>query len=402
MRTFSADLQLLECFLQKSLNYKKMSNINKCSTCGSGGIPLGCGNKGYCEKGGCNKLEVFDWLANTRESAEENSFEFVEVRFKNDRKDFFRNIHSFSLNPGDIIAVEGMPGHDIGIVTLTGEMVKIQMKGKKINFNRPELFKKIYRIANQKDIDKWHEVRAKEYEVMVSARKLVNKLKLDMKICDVEYQGNGAKATFYYTAEDRVDFRMLVKELAVKLHIRIEMRQIGYRQAAAKVGGIGSCGRELCCSTWLTDFRTVNTVAARYQQLSINPQKLAGQCGKLKCCLNFELDAYLEAVKFFPDTNVRLYTEKGTAHCMKLDIFKREIWYAYPENSISWYKLSPDNAWKIIQLNKKGKNDVCLEDYVIIEEDTANKIYFEDASQSDNIDRFDSKSKKKNSYTKSK
>ncbi len=374
-----------------------MSDINKCGSCGSSGSSSGgCGSNGPCAHSDTcgHKLTVFNWLSNVRQPEGIKPFEFVEVRFKNDRKGFFKNVNTLSLKIGDVIAVEGNPGHDIGIVTLTGEMARIQMRGKKFDFDREDLIKKIYRIANQKDIDKWQEVRAKEYDVMVRTRDIVRNLGLEMKICDVEFQGDGAKATFYYTAEERVDFRVLIKELAGAFRTRIEMRQIGYRQGAAKVGGIGSCGRELCCSTWLTDFRSVNTVAARYQQLSINPQKLAGQCGKLKCCLNFELDSYLEAVKEFPDIHTRLYTEKGPANCMKLDIFKKEIWYAYTENSITWHKLDPQTANEIIEINKTRKKISSLEDYALIDHSTK-EISFESASESDKIDRFDRKNKRK-------
>ncbi len=367
---------------------------NTCSSCSSNGTPAGCKNNGHCASGSCNKLTVFDWLSNVRQPEGVQPFDFVEVRFKNDRKSFFKNTSNLSLKIGDSIAVEGNPGHDIGIITLTGEMARIQMRGKKFDFSREDLIKKVYRIANQKDIDKWQEVRAKEYDVMVQTRDIVRNLGLEMKICDVEYQGDGAKATFYYTAEERVDFRVLIKELASAFRTRIEMRQIGYRQGAAKVGGIGSCGRELCCSTWLTDFRSVNTVAARYQQLSINPQKLAGQCGKLKCCLNFELDSYLEAIKVFPDINVRLYTEKGAANCMKLDIFKKEIWYAYSDNPITWHKLTPQAANEIIELNKSRKKIASLEEYVL-EESAIKELSFESSSESDKIDRFDHTNKRK-------
>ncbi len=371
-----------------------MLNIDRCVFCGDESTPSGCGNKGHCASGSCNKLTVFDWLSNVKQPENIKPFEFVEVRFKNDRKGFFKNVNNLSLKTGDIIAVEGNPGHDVGIVTLTGEMARIQMRGKKFDFSREDLIKKIYRIANQKDIDKWQEVRAKEYDVMVRTRNIVRNLGLEMKICDVEYQGDGTKVTFYYTAEERVDFRVLIKELASAFRTRIEMRQIGYRQGAAKVGGIGSCGRELCCSTWLTDFRSVNTVAARYQQLSINPQKLAGQCGKLKCCLNFELDSYLEAIKTFPDIHIQLNTEKGVANCMKLDIFKNEIWYAYTENSITWHKLDPQTAHEIIKINKKQKKISSLEDYAI-NENSIKEMSFENASESDKIDRFDRRNKRR-------
>ena len=371
-----------------------MTDINSCTSCGSGSAVKGCKNNGHCSSGNCNKLSTFDWLANVRNPVGVKPFDRVEVRFKNDRKGFFKNEELLPLKVGDIIAVEGNPGHDIGIVTLTGELARLQIKGKRVNLEREENNKKVYRIANQKDIDKWQEVRGKEYDVMVKTREIVRRIGLDMKICDVEYQGDGAKATFYYTAEGRVDFRELIKELAAAFRTRIEMRQIGYRQGAAKVGGIGSCGRELCCSTWLTDFRSVNTTAARYQQLSINPQKLAGQCGKLKCCLNYELDSYLEAIKTFPDISVKINTEKGWANCMKLDIFKQEVWYAYSDNYITWYKLDTQTANELIALNKKGKKAADLAEYV--EKNThAKEIVFESAEE-DSLDRFDTKNNRKN------
>lgn len=225
------------------------------------------------------------------------------------------------MSIGDIVATESSPGHDVGIVTLTGELVKVQMKKKKVDWTNPDL-PKVYRKASQKDIDIWSTARNREEEIKKRSRELAIALGLEMKISDVEFQGDGSKATFYYTAEDRVDFRQLIKDMAKAFSIRIEMRQIGFRQEAARLGGIGSCGRELCCSTWLTDFRSVNTAAARYQQLSLNPQKLAGQCGKLKCCLNYELDAYLDALQEFPKPETKLYTEKGRQVVRRLIFLK--------------------------------------------------------------------------------
>jgi cell fate regulator YaaT (PSP1 superfamily) len=294
-----------------------------CTSCSTstGGAPKGCKNNGTCGTDSCNKLTVFDWLANMSLPNGEAPFDCVEVRFKNGRKEFYRNTEKLSLSIGDIVATEASPGHDIGIVTLTGELVKIQMKKKGVAVTSPEIAK-IYRKASQKDIDIWSASRDKEEGMKVRARELAIAQKLEMKISDIEFQGDGSKATFYYTANDRVDFRLLIKDFAKDFSTRIEMKQVGFRQEASRLGGIGSCGRELCCSTWLTDFRSVNTSAARYQQLSLNPQKLAGQCGKLKCCLNYELDTYLDALQGFPDFDTKLQTEKGMAICQKQDIFK--------------------------------------------------------------------------------
>ena len=288
-----------------------------CSSCSTGkdGQPRGCRNNGTCGTDGCNKLTVFDWLSNMSLPAGQQAFDVVEVRFKNSRKEFFRNSEALSLSMGDVVATQAKSGHDVGIVTLTGELVRVQMRKKKVS-SGPDL-PKIYRKATQRDIDKWKKVRGKEEEIKKRSREMAIILGLQMKISDVEFQGDGSKATFYYTADERVDFRQLIKDMAKAFGIRIEMRQIGYRQEAQRLGGIGSCGRELCCSTWLTDFRSVTTAAARYQQLSLNPQKLAGQCGKLKCCLNYELDTYLDALKDFPPADVKLQTEKGIAFCQK-------------------------------------------------------------------------------------
>ena len=272
---------------------------NSCST-GKDGQPKGCKNNGTCGTDGCNKLTVFDWLSNMSLPNGEKPFPCVEVRFKNGRKHYYRNSENLSLSMGDIVATQAQFGHDIGMVTLTGELVKIQMKRKKIDPSDEENVLKIYRKASEKDINIWQTARDREEPMKVKARQFAIDLKLEMKISDIEFQGDGSKATFYYTAEDRVDFRELIKVYAREFKTRIEMRQVGFRQEAARLGGIGSCGRELCCSTWLTDFRSVSTSAARYQQLSLNPLKLAGQCGKLKCCLNYELDTYLEALESFP------------------------------------------------------------------------------------------------------
>lgn len=337
-----------------------------CSSCSSGGgTPRGCKNNGTCSSGGCNKLGVFDWLANMQLPAGQTSYDILEIRFKNSRKTFYRNAKNLSLQVGDVVVVEASPGYDVGVVSVVGELARIQVKKKSPGL-KPMETKKILRIANQEDIDKWVQARSLESEVMFQARTLAVNIGLEMKISDVEYQGDLTKATFYYTAEGRVDFRQLIKDMADKFKIRIEMRQIGSRQEAQRLGGIGSCGRELCCSTWLTDFRSVSTSAARYQQLSLNPQKLAGQCGKLKCCLNYELDMYLDAIKSFPSTDVKLQTEKGTAFHIKTDVFKRQLWYMYEGEAsigVGLVALSPERVQDIIKINKSGKKPADLKDF---------------------------------------
>lgn len=361
---------------------------NSCST-GKDGKPRGCKNNGTCGTDSCNKLTVFDWLSNMSLPISQQQFDCVEVRFKNSRKEFFRNKENLSLSIGDIVATEASPGHDVGIVTLTGELVRVQMKKKKVD-PKSEDIRKIYRKASQKDIDIWSKARDREESIKKRSRELAIALDLQMKISDVEFQGDASKATFYYTAEERVDFRQLIKDMAKAFSIRIEMRQIGFRQEAARLGGIGSCGRELCCSTWLTDFRSVNTTSARYQQLSLNPQKLAGQCGKLKCCLNFELDAYLEALKEFPKNDVKLHTQKGTAVCQKIDIFKKYMWFAYEGEWMNWHRLTTDQANEIIALNKKKQKVASLEEYASeLEEST--KVDFENVVGQDSLTRFDKK-----------
>ncbi len=360
-----------------------------CTSCASGadGQPKGCKNNGTCGTDGCNKLTVFDWLSNMTLPNNMEPFKGVEVRFKNGRKHFYRNFESLTLSIGDIVATEAESGHDIGIVTLTGELVRVQMKKKKENPN-PENLPKIYRKASQKDIDLWQKLRSREADVQKQSRVIAIRLGLKMKISDVEFQGDASKVVFYYTAEERVDFRDLIKEFARTFSSRIEMKQIGFRQEAARLGGIGSCGRELCCSTWLTDFRSVNTAAARYQQLSLNPQKLAGQCGKLKCCLNFELDTYLDALDGFPKSDVKLATEKGMAVCQKTDIFKGLLWYAYEKEGMNWHQLSLENVKEIIAVNKKGNKVASLEEF-IEEVVISDKEIFSSVVGQDSITRFD-------------
>ena len=360
-----------------------------CTSCASGadGQPKGCKNNGTCGTDGCNKLTVFDWLSNMTLPNNMEPFKGVEVRFKNGRKHFYRNSESLTLSIGDIVATEAESGHDIGIVTLTGELVRVQMKKKKENPN-PENLPKIYRKASQKDIDLWQKLRSREADVQKQSRVIAIRLGLKMKISDVEFQGDASKVVFYYTAEERVDFRDLIKEFVRTFSSRIEMKQIGFRQEAARLGGIGSCGRELCCSTWLTDFRSVNTAAARYQQLSLNPQKLAGQCGKLKCCLNFELDTYLDALDGFPKSDVKLATEKGMAVCQKTDIFKGLLWYAYEKEGMNWHQLSLENVKEIIAVNKKGNKVASLEEF-IEEVVISDKEIFSSVVGQDSITRFD-------------
>ncbi|PZQ84655.1 MAG: hypothetical protein DI548_09475 [Flavobacterium johnsoniae] len=366
-----------------------------CTSCSTsdGSAPKGCQNKGACGTDSCNKLTVFDWLSNMSLPNGEAPFDCVEVRFKNGRKEFYRNPEKLSLSMGDIVATESSPGHDVGIVTLTGELVKIQMKKKSVNPGSNEILK-IYRKATQKDIDIWSEARAKEEPMKVRAREIAIALKLEMKISDIEFQGDGSKATFYYTANDRVDFRQLIKDFAREFNTRIEMKQVGFRQEAARLGGIGSCGRELCCSTWLTDFRSVNTSAARYQQLSLNPQKLAGQCGKLKCCLNYELDTYMDALQHFPDFDTKLITEKGDAVCQKQDIFKGLMWFAYTNNFANWHVLKVEQVNEIIAENKQKRKVSSLEDYVLEVTQEPEKD-FNNAVGQESLTRFDQPKKKK-------
>ncbi|MEZ4875281.1 MAG: regulatory iron-sulfur-containing complex subunit RicT [Flavobacteriaceae bacterium] len=360
-----------------------------CTSCASGtnGQPKGCKNNGTCGTDGCNKLTVFDWLSNMSLPNGMEPFNAVEVRFKNGRKHFYRNPDNLPLCIGDVVATETSPGHDIGIVSLTGELVRVQMKRKKEPIKIDEL-PKIYRKANQKDIDVWQAARNREEEVQKRSREIAMGLGLKMKISDVEFQGDGSKVIFYYTAEERVDFRQLIKDFARTFNTRIEMKQVGFRQEASRLGGIGSCGRELCCSTWLTDFRSVNTSAARYQQLSLNPQKLAGQCGKLKCCLNYELDSYMEALSAFPKMEVKLLTEKGKAQCQKIDIFKGLMWFSYEDEFMTWHELSVEKVNEIIAINKKGNKVASLEEFAE-EKIVEDKALFNNVVGQDSLTRFD-------------
>lgn len=375
-----------------------------CASCASNGngSPRGCKSNGTCGTDSCNKLTVFDWLGNMEMPSGKSPFHMVEVRFKNSRKGFFTLPEKLSVAVGDPVITEVENGYDLGLVTLTGELVRFQMKKKKIAEDSEEV-SKILRKANQGEIDKWHNLRDKEPEIQKRARELAIGLGLEMKLSDVEFRGDGRKATFYYTADSRVDFRQLIKDMAQAFSIRIEMRQIGLRQEASRLGGIGSCGRELCCSTWLTDYRSVSTSAARYQQLSLNPLKLAGQCGKLKCCLNYELDAYRTALKNFPKSEVKLQTEKGVAVLQKMDIFKEQLWYAYKGEWMNWHELSLDAVLEIIEKNKKKEKVNSLEDFTnesITPKTVKPDVAFENVVGQDSLNRFDRPRKSKNNRKK--
>jgi len=313
----------------------------------------------------CCKLSSYNWLEEI-EIGKRNQIRVAEVQFKNSHKEFFNFPDGeFDYEAGDIVVVESLSGHDIGIVSLVGEAVKLQMKNKKITADK--VIKKIYRRAKATDIEKWIRVVDLEKETMMRSRYTAWDLNLNMKVNDVEYQGDGSKAIFYYSAEDRIDFRELIKILAEKFKIRIEMRQIGVRQEAARLGGLGSCGRELCCASWIHNFQSVSTNAARTQQLSLNPQKLAGQCSKLKCCLNYENETYLRELAEFPDRNTQIHTEKGVAYCQKVDIFKKMMWYAYKDDSSHMlYAIPLDKMAEIIEINAKKQKISLLEDYAEI------------------------------------
>ena len=321
------------------------------------------GSGGLCCKG-CSrqdkKLNTYDWLADIPGNAEES--DMVEVQFKNTRKGYFRNSNKIKLEKGDVVAVEAAPGHDIGVVTLTGRLVPLQMK--KANFKADTEIKRVYRKAKPVDMEKFNEAKAKEHATMIRARQIALNLNLDMKIGDVEYQGDGNKAIFYYIADERVDFRQLIKVLAEAFRVRIEMKQIGARQEAGRIGGIGPCGRELCCATWMTSFVSVSTSAARFQDISLNPQKLAGQCAKLKCCLNYEVDCYVEAQKRLPSREIELETKDGTFYFFKADILSNQVSYStdknFPANLVT---ISGKRAFEVISMNKKGmKPDSLIEE----------------------------------------
>lgn len=334
----------------------------------------------------CAKLNSYNWLKGLQDAAGQPVFDCVEIRFKNSRKEFFRINTDYELNEGDIVAVEASPGHDIGIISLSGEAARAQMKKKGLDPAYPEM-KKVYRKARPSDIEKWIESVDKEDESMFKSRNAADELDLDMKIGDVEYQGDGTKAIFYYTAEERVDFRQLIKVLADLFRVRIEMRQIGVRQESSRLGGIGTCGRELCCSTWLSNFRSVTTHSARAQQLALNPQKLAGQCGKLKCCINYEYDVYMDAQHEFPDQRIILKTKRGNGVFQKSDIFKRILWYAY-ENDHNIMAIPVDKVKDIIRMNENGEKPEKLEDFAQVKE---RKLDYDNPPEDFDLDRFSDK-----------
>ena len=371
-----------------------------CDSCSNGsGVPNGCKSNGNCGTMGCNKLEVFDWLAGMDLPGGRVPFDVVEVRFKNDRKEFYRKERTQEFQVGDVVVVQAKTGYDVGIVSSTGEIVRLLMKNKGVKDNHE--LSKIKHKATENEIEQWQKVRGEEWDVMIKARTFAIELGLTMKISDVEFQGDGSKATFFYTAEGRVDFRELIRRFAGAFRIRVEMRQIGTRQEAGKLGAIGSCGRELCCSTWLTDFRSVSTSAARYQQLSLNPSKLAGQCGKLKCCLNYELDQYIDCIQDFPSTKVRLKTKMGNAFHFKTDVFKRVMYYIYEDHrSLAPVCLSIDAVLDIIDMNKRKEFPETLTDFVIEEELVEETEYLNVVGQ-DSLTRFDTKTKRRKGRRKS-
>ncbi len=350
----------------------------------------GCGNCGGCDRSPRGKLHCYNWLGDIPGGFAD--FDMVEVQFKNTRKGFYRNNANLQLAIGDMVAVEASPGHDIGQVSLTGKLVKLQMK--KANIKPDAEIRRIFRKAKPADLEKYEEAKAKENDTMIRSRKIAESLKLNMKIGDVEYQGDGNKAIFYYIADERVDFRQLIKVLAETFKVRIEMKQIGARQEAGRIGGIGPCGRPLCCSSWMTNFVSVATSAARYQDISLNPQKLAGQCAKLKCCLNFEVDTYVESVKRMPARDITLETADGTFYHFKTDIFKREITYStdksVPANLVT---ISADRAFEVISMNKRGEKPEKLAAEGS-EKPKERKEFVEIVGQ-DSLTRFDKAKKKK-------
>lgn len=358
----------------------------------------GCGNNGTCPRHQTprGKLVCHNWLADI--PADPESDDMVEVMFKNTRKGFFKNSTHLPLEIGDWVAVEAAPGHDIGQVTMIGPLVERQMRRAKIKPNTP--VKRVFRKAKPSDMEKFEEAKAKENDTMIRARQIAEDLKLNMKIGDVEYQGDGNKAIFYYIADERVDFRQLIKVLADAFKVRIEMKQIGARQEAGRIGGIGPCGRALCCASWLTNFQSVGTAAARFQDISLNPQKLAGQCAKLKCCLNYEVDSYVEAVKRLPSKDVRLETADATYYHFKHDVFKRLITYStdksIPANLVT---IHAERAFEIIAMNRDGQKPLSL--LPDGEEKTDSRKQYSDILGQDSINRFDKEKKKKKKRNKS-
>jgi cell fate regulator YaaT (PSP1 superfamily) len=362
--------------------YSDQETTQRQSCCGSTNINQKIDNN---SQHSCCKLDAYDWLSDINLIKGKRVFDIVEVRFKNNRKDFYRSSEVNTLRVGDVVAVESSPGHDIGIVSLTGEIVRLQMIKKKVDY-KTTYVKKVYRKARNTDIEKWTIASAAETPTMIQTRRIINESGLQMKINDVEYQGDKTKAVFYYTAEGRVDFRELIKILAEKFSVRIEMKQIGVRQESSRLGGIGSCGRELCCSSWLTNFRSVSTSSARTQQLSMNPQKLAGQCGKLKCCLNFEYDNYKEEIEKFPNSNSLLQTKAGEAFFQKMDVLSGMMFYSYKSNPSQFIPIKREDVAIIHKLNKQGKLPDTLDEYTEFVEE---KVRFDNVIGQDDLTRFD-------------
>jgi cell fate regulator YaaT (PSP1 superfamily) len=361
-----------------------------CSSCnkGSDGLPRGCKSNGRCGTCGCGSNTVFDWLEGIALPNGAKAFDIVEVRFKNNRKGFFRRKSTDSYHVGDVVTLNLNPGHDVGVVTLTGELVRAQMSARKVRDDHE--VKHIMHKSTAEEIEVWHTARQREEQTRVEAREIIKRIGIGMKLTDVEYQGDMKKATFYYIADERVDFRELVRELASKFGVRIDMRQIGARQEAARVGGIGSCGRELCCSVWLTDFRSVSTGAARYQQLALDPVKLAGQCGKLKCCLNFELDQYVEAVKQFPSPHAKVNTFKGKAVVFKMDIFKEIVYFLQlGESGGGPIAVPVEEANRLIEISNKGEKINSLTEFAVQEEVEEIDSTYSNVVGQDDLTRFD-------------
>jgi len=369
-----------------------------CGSCSTGSCsPAGCGSSGRCGTGGCNRLNTHDWLSEIMLPQGANIYPFAEVRFKGSRKEFFRyDPKALDLYTGDWVICEGKSGYDVGRISLKGELVRLQMLKKKVKESSEEV-RNIQKKANDDDLNQLKELRAKEPELLTRSRAIIQTEGLEMKLSELEFQGDGTKVFFYYTAEERVDFRNLIRVLANEFKVRVEMRQIGARQEASVLGGIGICGRELCCSTWLSDFKSVPTSAARYQNLSLNPVKLAGQCGRLKCCLNYELDTYLDALKAFPEKADYLYTHAGKAELFKTDVFKQIMWYVYKEGSNHTpYPVDVETVKEILSMNANQQKPESLESMAIQEEELApNEDFLDDVTSDMSLNRFDRSKKKK-------
>ena len=365
-------------------------SCKSCTTGGCGttvaGEVAGCKSNGTCGTGGCNKMNVFDWLSNMDVPSSER-FDVVEVKFKGGRKDYYRNSNNVNLTTGDFVVVEMATGSHVGMVSLQGELVRLQLQRKNVK-NNDEL-KAVYRIATNKDLEKHTQAIARDLPTMYRTREIVREQKVNMKVSDVEYQSDNTKAVFYYSSEDRVDFRELIKLLASEFKIRVEMKQINLRQEAGRIGGIGACGRELCCSTWLTDFKNITTSAARYQNLSLNPTKLSGQCGRLKCCLNYELETYVDALRDIPSVDEPLKTAKGKAVLLKTDIFRRILWFGYESDMSNWHPIPAMRVREILEMNKQGILPDSLEELEIV---VVKEAKIANAPNTD-LDRFDKRNR---------